>query len=86
MTTRRKFLKGAAVAGPATLAAPSILHAQEPIRWRFQTYAGSALGEEVTKPAIDAINAETPRLPWTLPRHSSSRSLLVRQLQPRCRG
>ena len=57
MTTRRKFLKGAAVAGPATLAAPSILHAQEPIRWRFQTYAGSALGEEVTKPAIDAINA-----------------------------
>ncbi len=56
-TNRRSFLKGAAMAAPAALAAPGIARAQEPIRWRFQTYAGSALGQEVTKPAIDAINA-----------------------------
>ena len=57
MTTRRKFLKGAAVAAPAALAAPSIVHAQAPIKWRLQTYAGAALGEQVTKPAVDYINA-----------------------------
>ena len=56
MTTRRKFLTSAALAAPATLAAPSILRAQEPIRWRFQTYAGAALGEHVTKPIVDYIN------------------------------
>ena len=56
-TSRRRFLKGAALAAPATLAAPAIVHAQQPIRWRFQTYAGGALGEHVTKPAIDYINA-----------------------------
>ncbi len=37
------------------MAAPAII-AAEPIKWRFQTYAGSALGQHVTKPAIDAIN------------------------------
>ncbi|MGP9819153.1 TRAP transporter substrate-binding protein [Salinarimonas sp. NSM] len=57
MTTRRTFLKSAALAAPATLAAPAIVRAQAPIRWRFQTYAGAALGEHVTKPIIDAINA-----------------------------
>jgi TRAP-type mannitol/chloroaromatic compound transport system substrate-binding protein len=57
MTSRRSFLKGAAVAGPATLATPAIVKAQTAIKWRFQTYAGSALGEHVTKPAIDYINA-----------------------------
>lgn len=57
MTTRRKFLSGAAVAAPAALAAPSIVHAQAPIKWRMQTYAGAALGEQVTKPAVDYINA-----------------------------
>ncbi|WP_372424520.1 TRAP transporter substrate-binding protein [Salinarimonas chemoclinalis] len=57
MTTRRTFLKSAALAAPATLAAPAIVRAQSPIRWRFQTYAGAALGEHVTKPIIDAINA-----------------------------
>jgi TRAP-type mannitol/chloroaromatic compound transport system substrate-binding protein len=58
MTTRRKFLtSGALAAGAATLAAPTTLRAQEPIRWRFQTYAGAVLGEFVTKPVIDAINA-----------------------------
>ncbi len=56
MTTRRKFLRTAAMAAPATMAAPAILHAQEPIRWRFQTYAGAALAAEVTQPVIDYIN------------------------------
>jgi len=62
MTTsnRRDFLKkagvsAAAVAGAGTLAAPAI-HAAAPIKWRFQTYAGSALGQFVSKPIIDAIN------------------------------
>ncbi|MDF1871145.1 TRAP transporter substrate-binding protein [Vannielia sp.] len=55
-TSRRTFLKGAALAAPATLAAPSILKAQDTIKWRFQTYAGAALGEHVTKPIIDYIN------------------------------
>ena len=54
--TRRTFLRGAALA-PAALAAPAIVKAQAPIRWRFQTYAGAALGEQVTKPIIDYINA-----------------------------
>jgi len=58
--SRRQFMKRAgalgATAGAATLAAPPAM-AQEPIRWRFQTYAGAALGEHVTKPIIDAINA-----------------------------
>ena len=58
-TTRRKFLGTAGIAGAAaattTLAAPPTI-AQEPIRWRLQTYAGGALGEHVTKPAVDAIN------------------------------
>ena len=57
MTTRRKFLTTAGVGGAAALAAPTIARAQEPIRWRFQTYAGAALGEHVTKPIIDYINA-----------------------------
>jgi TRAP-type mannitol/chloroaromatic compound transport system substrate-binding protein len=58
-SNRREFLKTAGVtaaaAGAATLAAPAV-HAQSPIKWRFQTYAGSALGQHVTKPIIDAIN------------------------------
>jgi TRAP-type mannitol/chloroaromatic compound transport system substrate-binding protein len=57
MTTRRNFLRAAGVAVPATLASPAIVKAQSAIKWRFQTYAGSALGEQVTKPAIDYINA-----------------------------
>ena len=46
MTSRRKFLAGggAAVAGPAALAAPAL--AQSTIRWRMQTYAGPALAAE----------------------------------------
>ncbi|MGI9487219.1 MAG: TRAP transporter substrate-binding protein [Geminicoccaceae bacterium] len=60
--TRRQFLDkakagGVAAAAAATgLAAPAVI-AQEPIKWRFQTYAGAALGEHVTKPIVDAINA-----------------------------
>lgn len=59
--TRRHFLKGAGGLAAATgmasgLSAPAVI-AAEPIRWRFQTYAGSALGQFVTKPVIDMINA-----------------------------
>ena len=61
MTNRRQFLTRAGAvtigAGAATLSAPAIVKAQEPIKWRFQTYAGAALGEHVTKPIVDAINA-----------------------------
>jgi TRAP-type mannitol/chloroaromatic compound transport system substrate-binding protein len=53
---RRTFLKSAALAAPATLAAPAIVKAQSPIRWRLQTYAGTALGEHVTKPMVDYVN------------------------------
>ncbi len=55
MTTRRKFLSGAGLAGAAALAAPAV-HAQSKIRWRLQTYAGPALAQHVIKPAIDAFN------------------------------
>ena len=54
-STRRKFIKGAAIAAPAAiLGAPAI--AQSTIKWRMQTYAGSALAEHVVKPAIDTFN------------------------------
>ena len=56
MTTRRNFIRNAGIAGATTLAAPSIARAKEAIKWRFQTYAGAALGEHVTKPVIDYIN------------------------------
>ena len=56
---RRSFLTkasvGGVVAGAATLAAPAIAQGA-PLKWRMQTYAGSALGEHVCKPAIDAFN------------------------------
>jgi len=57
MTTRRKFLASAGVAGASVLAAPAI-HAQQKtkIKWRMQTYAGPALAEHVIKPAIDSFN------------------------------
>ncbi len=54
MTTRRKLLKGAALAPAAALATPAL--AQSTITWRMQTYAGAALGEHVVKPAIDMFN------------------------------
>jgi TRAP-type mannitol/chloroaromatic compound transport system substrate-binding protein len=55
MTTRRKFLKGAAIAAPAAaLAAPAL--AQSTITWRLQSYAGTPLSDHVIKPAIDFFN------------------------------
>ncbi|SFP18075.1 TRAP transporter substrate-binding protein [Tranquillimonas alkanivorans] len=54
MTTRRKFLAGAAATAPAALAAPAV--AQSTITWRMQTYAGPALAAHVVKPAIDMFN------------------------------
>jgi TRAP-type mannitol/chloroaromatic compound transport system substrate-binding protein len=58
-SNRRQFLKSAGVtaaaAGTAMLAAPAV-HGAAPIKWRFQTYAGSILGQHVTKPFIDAFN------------------------------
>lgn len=57
---KRDFLKkagvGVAAVGASTLAAPSIVRAQSPIKWRLQTYAGPALAEHVIKPSIDAFN------------------------------
>ncbi len=56
MTTRRKFITtGALGAAAASLGAPAAM-AQSPIKWRMQTYAGTALGAEVVKPAVDAFN------------------------------
>ena len=58
MTSRRKFLTNAGLAGAAgatALSAPYV-QAQAPIRWRLQTYAGAALAEHVIKPAIDSFN------------------------------
>ncbi|MEM6946214.1 MAG: twin-arginine translocation signal domain-containing protein, partial [Pseudomonadota bacterium] len=55
MTSRRKFLTGAAAgAAAAPLAAPAI--AQSTIKWRMQTYAGPALAEHVIDPAIKMFN------------------------------
>jgi TRAP-type mannitol/chloroaromatic compound transport system substrate-binding protein len=55
MTTRRKFLTIAGLAGAGALAAPAV-HAQSIIKWRMQTYAGPALAAHVIKPAIDDFN------------------------------
>ena len=59
MKNRRQFLTHAgavSAAGAATLAAPAVVRAQAPIKWRLQTYAGPALAEHVIKPAIDSFN------------------------------
>lgn len=61
MSTRRSFLKTAAVAtgaAGATALSSAHIYAAEPkkITWRLQTYAGPALGEHVIKPSIDAFN------------------------------
>ncbi|HRK70729.1 MAG TPA: TRAP transporter substrate-binding protein DctP [Micropepsaceae bacterium] len=58
-TSRRQFLTKAGLAGAVgatTFAAPAIVRAEAPIKWRLQTYAGPALGEHVIKPSIDAFN------------------------------
>ena len=56
MANRRDLLRGAGAAG-AVLAAPAV-HTQPKtkIKWRLQTYAGSALAAHVIKPSIDAFN------------------------------
>ena len=56
MTTRRKFLTAAGVGGAASLAAPAIVKAQAPIKWRLQTYSGPPLGAHVILPQIEAFN------------------------------
>ncbi|MCB1449302.1 MAG: TRAP transporter substrate-binding protein [Nitratireductor sp.] len=60
MISRRQFIKksgavGAGAAAGTVLAAPPVI-AQEPIRWRMQTYAGATLGQFVTQPFVDAFN------------------------------
>ena len=54
MTTRRKFIQGAAVIPAAALATPVL--AQSTIKWRMQTYAGAALADHVIVPAIEMFN------------------------------
>ena len=55
MTTRRKFIQSAALAGTAAaMAAPAI--AQSTIKWRMQTYAGASLAAEVIVPAVEMFN------------------------------
>ena len=56
MNSRRSFLRKAAIGSAAVAAAPAIISAQAPIKRRFQTYVGAALGEHVTKPIVDYIN------------------------------
>lgn len=60
-TSRRDFVRKAGLtavgAGAAAVAAPTIVRAQAPIKWRWQTYAGTTLGQHVSKPFVDAINA-----------------------------
>jgi len=57
LASRRNFMKVGAFGGAAALAAPSIVKAQAPIRWRLQTYSGAPLGVHVIKPQVDAFNA-----------------------------
>ena len=56
MTTRRKFIQGAGIAGAATPGRTRSSCARSKIKWRMQTYAGPALAEHVIKPAIDSFN------------------------------
>ena len=56
LASRRRFLAGAGLGG-AALAAPAIVRAQAPIRWRLQTYSGAPLGAHVILPQVEAFNA-----------------------------
>jgi TRAP-type mannitol/chloroaromatic compound transport system substrate-binding protein len=56
---RRDFVKtaGVAAATGSTVYAPYVIAAQKtPIKWRLQTYAGTALSQYVIKPQIEAFN------------------------------
>jgi len=55
MTTRRKFIQGAALAAPAAITGAPAL-ANGTIKWRLQTYAGASLAAEVIEPAIKMFN------------------------------
>lgn len=61
LAERRQVLKGLTVGSAAfaasTVAAPAVLRAAAPIKWRLQTYSGAPLGAHVIKPQIDAFNA-----------------------------
>jgi TRAP-type mannitol/chloroaromatic compound transport system substrate-binding protein len=57
LANRRKFLAAAGLGAAGTLAAPAIVKAQAPIRWRLQTYSGAPLGAHVILPQIEAFNA-----------------------------
>ncbi|HXV23692.1 MAG TPA: TRAP transporter substrate-binding protein [Alphaproteobacteria bacterium] len=58
--SKREFIKKAGVAGASAVAATTVaapyVKAQGTIKWRLQTYAGTALGQHVIKPSIDAFN------------------------------
>ena len=58
MTTRRKFLTTAGVGAVGAVATglSTPVRADAKIKWRMQTYAGSALAEHVIKPAIESFN------------------------------
>ena len=57
MPSRRGFLKTAAAAGAAAMAAPAVrVQSRTRIKWRLQTYAGAALAEHVVKPSVEAFN------------------------------
>lgn len=54
---KRGFLKKLGVGAAAAFGAPYVMGAsKKPIRWRLQTYASTALGAHVIKPAVDAFN------------------------------
>ncbi len=55
-TSRRDFIKAGAIAGAAAIASPAVHAATAPIKWRLQTYAGPALGEEVIKRSVEKFN------------------------------
>lgn len=54
---KRGFLKSLGIGTAAILGAPYVMGAsKKPIRWRLQTYASTALGAHVIKPAVEAFN------------------------------
>lgn len=61
LASRRSMLRtmgaGTAAVAASAVAAPAIVRAQAPIKWRLQTYSGAPLGAHVIKPQIDAFNA-----------------------------
>ena len=61
ITKRRSVIKKAGLltlgaAGAATVKAPYVYSATNPIKWRLQTYSGAPLGAHVVKPQVEAFN------------------------------